>query len=98
MIEYKFILTVKAKMNENGERQQRTKTLAWQNEKSNENNSSKEMSTKPVLVGLTKPVSVGLTKPVVGSTSLVQRIDRTCLGLSVFAFCLFTLCYCIIYL
>ncbi len=85
-------------MTQNGEEKQRTATMAWQNEKSNENNSSKEILTKPVLVGLTKPVSVGLTKPVLGSTSLVQRIDRICLGLSVFAFCLFTLCYCITYL
>jgi hypothetical protein len=98
MIEYGFILTVKAKMTQNGEEQQRTATLAWQNEKSNENNSPKEITTKPVSVGLTKPVSEGLTKPVVGSTSLVQRINRTCLELSVFTFCLFTLCYCITYL
>ncbi len=73
-------------MTENGEEQKENSTIAWQNEKSNENNSSKEILTKPVLVGLTKPVSEGLTKTVVGSTSLVQRIDRICLGLSVFAF------------
>ena len=48
----------------NGEEQQRTATLAWQNEKSNENNLSKEILTKLVLAGLTKPVSEGLTKPV----------------------------------
>jgi hypothetical protein len=64
MIEYGFILTIKAKMTLNGEEQQRTATLAWQNEKSNENNLSKEILTKLVLAGLTKPVSEGLTKPV----------------------------------
>ena len=64
MIEYGFILTIKAEMTQNGEEQQRTATLAWQNEKSNENNLSKEILTKLVLAGLTKPVSEGLTKPV----------------------------------
>jgi hypothetical protein len=90
MIEYGLILTIKAKMTENVNEQKENSTMAWQYEKPKENNSSKEI--------LTKPVSEGLTKPVVGSTSLVQRIDRTCLGLSVIAFCLFTLCYCITYL